>query len=249
MAFQRPLLISSVKDLKLNYDNDGVQAFFADLLKELDKRPVGGLLIKQFTDGVAGLYSSQLQTDCITLNSDAAFYNPKTKYLTLTTEGVLTLLHEGSHFMHLAVDNGKFVAPCYKECAPCSLETGIEKVDPKTKRQYRFMCEVEAGYRAVCAAIMYDTNLEYLVSGDNLRNLLAYKKQYDQWLTNISSIISQTDSHAIQNTLNELSLNICAKAMDGHKFLDAEDIDQFAVTPSAKELVAIHLLHDLVSNI
>ncbi len=249
MAFTRPLLISNVQGLKLNYDNDGVQAYFKDLLKELNKCIMGGLLIKQFTDGVAGLYSKELYTDCITLNANDAFYNEKTKYLTLTDNGALTLLHEGSHFMHFAKDKGKFSAPCYKNVAPGVLEF-VDRINPATNRQNRFMFEVEAGYRAICTAIMYDTGLEDKVAGDNLRNLLAYSHQHLEWLQYLGKMTSIDDvSFTIYNTVNELSLAICSNALEGHSFIEVEDINNFKVEPTARQKILIDMLGNICEEV
>jgi len=254
MAFKRPLLITSVKDLKLNVDNDGVQAFFKDLLDYLDKRPMGGLLIRQFDkdDGVGGLYSKELQTDCITLNANDAFYNEKTHFLTLTEDGVLTLIHEGSHFMHLCIDKGKFSSPCYKDCDAFDIVNNanlLDSLNPTTGRTNRYMLEFEAGYRAICAAIMYDTNLEYKVAGDNFRNLMFSSGHYPQEFDALSQLLSFDNlNYALYNTIHNVSLSICAKAAENHKFSDFEDIAKFELKLTPKQQLIIMMLTQTVTE-
>lgn len=253
MAFRRPLIISNVKDLKLNYDNAGVQAFFKDLLKELNKRPMGALLIKQIDlDGLAGTYDSELQTDCITLNANDAFYNEKTHYLTVTDDGALTLIHEGSHFMHLCIDKGKYTNPLYKNCVPfdfANCANTIDAFNEKTQRTNRYMLEFEAGYRAVCAAIMYDTNLEDYVMGDNLRNLLTITGNTPPELQVLGELARQEDiNYALYNTINELSLSICKEATTDHAFTDFENAAEFKLEVTPKQKILVLMLSQLISE-
>ena len=205
MAFKRPVIISCVKDLKLNYDNPGVQAYFKDLLELLAKRPMGALLIKQEDpDGPDGTYSNQLDTDCITLNANDAFYNEKTKYLTLTENGVLTLLHEGSHFQHLCISKGKYISPAFRKCDPIDVKNvaACDALNSQTGKVNRYMIEFEAGYRAVCTAIMYDTNLEDKVIGDNLRNLLAITNSTPPEISMLTQLLLKPDiNYAFYNLI------------------------------------------------
>ena len=250
MAFNRPLMISGVKDLKLNYDNEGVQAFWKDILKALDKRPMGAILIRQIAEDTAGLYDQELNTDCITFNANQAFYNEKSKYLTLTEDGALTLLHEGSHFMHLGVDEGRYIAPCYKGCANARLDNTIENFNDKTQRKNRYMLEFEAGYRAVCAAIMYDTNMETRVMGDNLRNLLCYANDSQPWMQMLGKLLHIPDvSFTIYNTVQDTMLSICEHAMDGHSFMDVEDINSFKIDLTPKQTMLISMLVKLCKDV
>lgn len=250
MAFHRPLMISNVKDLKLNYDNAGIQAFWKDLLKELNKRPMGAVLIQQIAENTAGFYDQELNTDCITLNANQAFYNEKTHYLTLTEDGALTLLHEGSHFMHLGVDKGRYTAPCYAGCANAMLNSSINDYNSKTKRSNRYMIEFEAGYRAVCAAIMYDTNMEMRVMGDNLRNLLCVTDRIPEWMTAIHKELHAPNlSFTLYNTFEDVILSICEHACDNHSFLDIEDIENFEFNLTPKQYMMLNLLVQLKSDI
>lgn len=250
MAFHRPLMISNVRDLKLNYDNDGIQAYWKDLLKELDKRPMGAILIQTIDECTAGTYNQELGTDCITLNSNQAFYNEKSRYLTLTEDGALTLLHEGSHFMHLGVDNGRYTAPCYKGCANAILGPGIDSKNSKTGRINRYMLEFEAGYRAVIAAIMYDTNMETRVMGDNLRNLLCVADVVPDWMKALSSLLSKKDiNFALYNTIGDVELSICEHACENHSFTEIEDIANFKVDLTPKQFMMVNMLVKLYSDI
>lgn len=254
MAFHRPLLISSVKNLKLNYDNDGVQAFFKDLIQYLDKQPMGGLLIKQFDkdDSTAGLYSSELQTDCITLNANDAFYNEKTQYLTLTEDGVLTLIHEGSHFLHLCIDKGKFSFPGYKQYDAFDIinnATALDRMNPASGRTNRYMLEFEAGYRAICTAIMYDTNLEDKVMGDNFRNLMLIGGNAPEEFGVLGQLIQQDNlNYALYNTIQNVSLTICTKFVQDHKYSEFEDIAKVEMQLTPKQKVMILLLSKTIDE-
>lgn len=252
MAFRRPLIISCVKDLKLNYDNAGVQAYFKDLLEMLAKQPMGALLIKQEdSDGPDGTYSNKLDTDCITLNANDAFYNEKTKYLTLTDNGVLTLLHEGSHFYHLRVDKGKYTAPCFKHCAPMAVDAYelYDTLNAQTGKVNRYMMEFEAGYRAICTAIMYDTNLEEAVMGDNMRNLLCITHSMPKELSMLSSLMSTPDiNYVFYNLISNITLTCCVEASKDHAFTEFKDIEQFEFKLTPKQKVLISLVYDLTKS-
>ena len=252
MAFRRPLIISCVRDLKLNYDNPGVQAYFKDLLKMLDKQPMGALLIRQEDpDGPDGTYSNQLDTDCITLNANDAFYNEKTKYLTLTKNGVLTLLHEGSHFQHLCVDKGKYTCPCFKKCDPMDVKNcaAYDTLNPQTGKVNRYMMEFEAGYRAICAAIMYDTNLEDEVVGDNLRNLLCVVHNVPEELTALSELMTKPDiNYALYNTISNTTLAFCVEASKDHAFTDFVDAEKFVFPLTPKQKMLARMLVQTVNE-
>lgn len=252
MAFRRPLIISCVKDLKLNYDNPGVQAYFKDLLELLAKQPMGALLIKQEDpDGPDGTYSNQLDTDCITLNANDAFYNEKTKYLTLTENGVLTLLHEGSHFQHLCIDKGKYISPAFKQCDPMDVKNGAtyDALNPQSGRVNRYMMEFEAGYRAVCSAIMYDTNLEDKVIGDNLRNLLAITNSTPAEITALTDLLSNQDiNYAFYNLIGDVSLSLCVEAAKDHAFNDFKNVEEFKFELTPKQKVLIMLVYNLIND-
>ena len=252
MAFRRPLIISCVKDLKLNYDNPGVQAYFKDLLELLAKQPMGALLIKQEDpDGPDGTYSNQLDTDCITLNANDAFYNEKTKYLTLTENGVLTLLHEGSHFQHLCIDKGKYISPAFKQCDPMDVKNGAayDMLNPQSGRVNRYMMEFEAGYRAVCSAIMYDTNLEDKVIGDNLRNLLAITNTTPAEITALTDLMSNQDiNYAFYNLIGDVSLSLCVEAAKDHAFNDFKNVEEFKFELTPKQKVLIMLVYNLIND-
>lgn len=252
MAFRRPLIISCVKDLKLNYDNPGVQAYFKDLLELLAKQPMGALLIKQEDpDGPDGTYSNQLDTDCITLNANDAFYNEKTKYLTLTENGVLTLLHEGSHFQHLCIDKGKYISPAFKQCDPMDVKNGAayDMLNPQTGKVNRYMMEFEAGYRAVCSAIMYDTDLEDKVIGDNLRNLLAITNTTPAEITALTDLMSNQDiNYAFYNLIGDVSLSLCVEAAKDHAFNDFKNVEEFKFELTPKQKVLIMLVYNLIND-
>lgn len=252
MAFRRPLIISCVKDLKLNYDNPGVQAYFKDLLELLAKQPMGALLIKQEDpDGPDGTYSNQLDTDCITLNANDAFYNEKTKYLTLTENGVLTLLHEGSHFQHLCIDKGKYISPAFKQCDPMDVKNGAayDMLNPQSGRVNRYMMEFEAGYRAVCSAIMYDTDLEDKVIGDNLRNLLAITNTTPAEITALTDLMSNQDiNYAFYNLIGDVSLSLCVEAAKDHAFNDFKNVEEFKFELTPKQKVLIMLVYNLIND-
>ena len=252
MAFRRPVIISCVKDLKLNYDNPGVQAYFKDLLELLAKQPMGALLIRQEDpDGPDGTYSNQLDTDCITLNANDAFYNEKTKYLTLTENGVLTLLHEGSHFQHLCIDKGKYISPAFKQCDPMDVKNGAayDMLNPQTGKVNRYMMEFEAGYRAVCSAIMYDTNLEDKVIGDNLRNLLAITNTTPAEITALTDLMSNQDiNYAFYNLIGDVSLSLCVEAAKDHAFNDFKNVEEFKFELTPKQKVLIMLVYNLIND-
>lgn len=252
MAFRRPVIISCVKDLKLNYDNPGVQAYFKDLLELLAKQPMGALLIRQEDpDGPVGTYSNQLDTDCITLNANDAFYNEKTKYLTLTENGVLTLLHEGSHFQHLRISKGKYISPAFRKCDPMDVKNAAayDALNPQSGKVNRYMMEFEAGYRAVCSAIMYDTNLEDKVIGDNLRNLLAITNSTPPEITALTNLMSQQDiNYAFYNLIGDVSLSLCVEASKDHAFNDFKDVEEFKFELTPKQKVLIMLVYNLIND-
>lgn len=252
MAFRRPIIISCVKDLKLNYDNPGVQAYFKDLLELLAKRPMGALLIRQEDpDGPDGTYSNQLDTDCITLNANDAFYNEKTKYLTLTENGVLTLLHEGSHFQHLCISKGKYISPAFRKCDPMDVKNvaAYDALNSQTGKVNRYMIEFEAGYRAVCTAIMYDTNLEDKVIGDNLRNLLAITNSTPPEINMLTQLLSKPDiNYAFYNLIGDVTLSLCAEASKDHAFNDFADVEKFKFELTPKQKVLIMLVYKLIND-
>lgn len=252
MAFRRPVIISCVKDLKLNYDNPGVQAYFRDLLELLAKQPMGALLIRQEdTDGPDGAYSNELDTDCITLNANDAFYNEKTKYLTLTENGVLTLLHEGSHFQHLCISKGKYISPAFSKCDPFDVKNyaAYDALNPQSGKVNRYMAEFEAGYRAVCSAIMYDTNLEDKVIGDNLRNLLCITHNIPYELSMLTELMTKPDiNYAFYNLIGDVSLSLCVEASKDHAFNDFADVEKFKFELTPKQKVLITLVYNLIND-
>ena len=252
MAFRRPIIISCIKDLKLNYDNPGVQAYFKDLLEMLAKQPMGALLIcQEDPDGPDGTYSNQLDTDCITLNANDAFYNEKTKYLTLTENGVLTLLHEGSHFQHLCIEKGKYISPAFKQCDPIDVKNyaAYDALNPQSGKVNRYMMEFEAGYRAVCSAIMYDTNLEDKVIGDNLRNLLAITHSTPPELNTLTNLMLKPDiNYAFYNLIGDVSLSLCVEASKEHAFNDFKNVEEFKFQLTPKQKVLIMLVYNLIDD-
>ena len=254
MAFRRPIIISCVKDLKLNYDNPGVQAYFKDLLELLAKQPMGALLIRQEDpDGPDGTYSNQLGTDCITLNANDAFYNEKTKYLTLTENGVLALLHEGSHFQHLCISKGKYISPAFSKCDPIDVKNvaAYDALNSQTGKVNRYMIEFEAGYRAVCTAIMYDMNLEDKVIGDNLRNLLAITitNSVPSEITALSQLMTKPDiNYAFYNLIGDVTLSLYVEAAKDHAFNDFADVEKFKFELTPKQKVLIMLVYNLIND-
>lgn len=225
--FERPLLISNVKDLKLDYNNAGVQDYWKDILQELEERPTGGILLKSIDDAVAGTYSNQYSIDCITFNKKHVKYDNMRHVLKLSELGVQTLLHEGAHFLHIGVAHGKYIAPCYKNCKPFDMNDTIDQLNAETGRTNRYMCEFEAGYRAVVSAVTYDTGLEERVAADNLRNLLNYAKKRQNWLDKLIKAIDNNEK--LTETCEQFILDVCLDYMKDKKFIDIEDINSVKI--------------------
>lgn len=226
--FERPLLISNVHDLKLDYDNEGVQSYWHDLLQELEERPTGGVLIKDIQAGVGGTYTNQYSIDCVTFNKKHTEYDEKNHVLKLDDTGLQTLIHEGAHFLHIGVAEGQYSAPCYKNCKPFKMDQRIDCLDKETGRTNRYMCEFEAGYRAVVSAIMYDMGIEDVVAACNLRNLLNYAKERQDWLKEIYDKYNENDKQLSDN-IDRFVNGVCLDYMKDEKFIDVEDIDSVKI--------------------
>lgn len=222
--FERPLLISNVRDLKLDYNNAGVQAYWQDILQELEERPTGGVLISDIQEGVGGTYTNQYSIDCVTFNKKYTDYDKKHHVLKLQELGLQTLIHEGAHFLHIGVAEGEYSAPCYKNCEPFKMDQRIDCLNKETGRTNRYMCEFEAGYRAVVSAVLYDMGIENLVAAGNFRNLLNYAKETPDWL---KELYSKYDTHnkTLADKIDKFVDNVCLDYMNGKKFIDIEDID------------------------
>lgn len=226
--FKRPLLISDIHDLKLDYDNDGVQAYWQDLLQELENRPTGGVLISDIREGVGGTYTNKYSIDCVTFNKKYTEYDEKNHILKLQDLGLQTLIHEGAHFLHIGVAEGKYSAPCYKDCKPFKMDRSIDCQNKETGRTNRYMCEFEAGYRAVVSAVMYDMGIEDLVIACNLRNLLNYAKECQSWLKELYDKRDETDK-LLTDKIDKFVDAVCLDYMKDKKFVDIEDIDSVKI--------------------
>jgi len=225
--FERPLLISNVQDLKLDYDNAGVQAYWQDLLQELEKRPVGGVLIKDIHAGIGGTYTNQYSIDCVTFNKKHTEYDQKKHVLKIDDVGLQTLIHEGAHFFHIGVAEGKYSAPCYKNCEPFQMDHQIDSLNKETGRTNRYMCEFEAGYRAVVSAVMYDMGIEDIVVVGNLINLLGYAKERQDWLKELYNKRDENDK--LSDKIDKFIDKVCLEYMKDKKFTDIEDIDSVKI--------------------
>lgn len=226
--FERSLLISNVQDLKLDYDNSGVQVYWKDLLQELEERPTGGVLISDIREGVGGTYTNQYSIDCVTFNKKYTEYDEKNHVLKLQDMGLQTLIHEGAHFLHIGVAEGKYSAPCYKDCKPFKMDMTIDSKNKETGRTNRYMCEFEAGYRAVVSAVMYDMGIEDIVAACNLRNLLNYAKERQDWLKEIYDKYDESDK-ALSDKIDKFVNGVCLVYMKDKKFTDIEDIDSVKI--------------------
>lgn len=226
--FERPLLISNVQDLKLDYDNSGVQAYWKDLLQELEERPTGGVLINDIDAGVGGTYTNQYSIDCVTFNKKHTVYDQKNHVLKLDDVGLQTLIHEGAHFFHIGVAKGKYSAPCYKNCEPFSMDMSIDNLNKETGKTNRYMCEFEAGYRAVVSAVIYDMEIEDLVAACNLKNLLTYVKERQDWLTELYDAYVESDKTR-SDKIDKFVDCVCLDYMKDKKFIDIEDIDSVKI--------------------
>lgn len=226
--FERPLLISNIHDLKLDYDNEGVQAYWHDLLQELEERPTGGVLLSEIQDGVGGTYTNQYSIDCVTFNKKYTEYDEKRHALKLQDLGLQTMIHEGAHFLHIGVAEGKYSAPCYKNCKPFKMDQQIDCLNKETGRTNRYMCEFEAGYRAVVSAVLYDMGIEDIVAACNLRNLLNYAKERQEWLKEIYDKYDESNK-VLADEIDKFVNNVCLDYMKDKKFTDIEDIDSVKI--------------------
>jgi len=227
--FERPLLISNVQDLKLDYDNSGVQAYWKDLLQELEERPTGGVLINDIDASVGGTYTNQYSIDCVTLNKKHAVYDQKNHVLKLDDVGLQTLIHEGAHFFHIGVAKGEYSAPCYKNCEPFNMDMmSIDNLNKETGKTNRYMCEFEAGYRAVISAVIYDMEIEDLVAACNLKNLLNYVKERQDWLTELYDAYVESNKTR-SDKIDKFVDCVCLDYMKDKKFTDIEDIDSVKI--------------------
>ena len=111
------------------------------------------------------------------------------------------------------------------------------------------MIEFEAGYRAVCTAIMYDTNLEDKVIGDNFRNLLAITNSVPSEITALSQLMTKPDiNYAFYNLIGDVTLSLCTEAAKDHAFNDFADVEKFKFELTPKQKVLIMLVYNLIND-
>ena len=124
-----------------------------------------------------------------------------------------------------------------------------DALNPQSGKINRYMMEFEAGYRAVCSAIMYDTNLEDKVIGDNLRNLLAITHCTPPEISMLTELMTKPDiNYAFYNLIGDVSLSLCVEAAKDHAFNDFKDVEEFKFELTPKQKVLIMLVYNLIND-
>ena len=124
-----------------------------------------------------------------------------------------------------------------------------DALNSQTGKVNRYMIEFEAGYRAVCTAIMYDMNLEDKVIGDNFRNLLAITNSVPSEITALSQLMTKPDiNYAFYNLIGDVTLSLCTEASKDHAFNDFADVEKFKFKLTPKQKVLIVLVYNLIND-
>lgn len=231
-------LITNLKELKVETNFPGFADFFYDAIADLDKCVFGCLIIDdKMSEYEGGTFSNSMAVDCITMPLREVTYNAETNTISFSEEGMLTFIHEASHFRHLTVDHGKYMCPMYNNRAPACID--MLKNDKDGSLRYSY--EYEAGYRCAVAEVMYDIFGNALIAADNLRNLICYRKSAYPWYKEQSKYLQ--DGH--KDKLSELSLfvrNVCERFMTDKKFSDIIQIDDVDIELTDNERTRLQSL-------
>lgn len=256
----RSLSIPNLRTLKLSTDDAGLAEFFEHVMQLLDERPFGALLIDfNMAKNQGGAFSYQEEVDSITFPKRDAHYDKITHTLVLSEEGILTFVHEASHFLHLVIDKGVWIAPANSGIKPIVYNEG------NISDELRYACEFEAGYRAVCSAMMYDMKIIDKIVGDNLRNLLTYRtaEQYE-WLHAANGIAAKASgaldndspfgsdeavSPILEHMADDFTLNVCTRYMLDKRFSDIHDINAVNIELTPFEKLSLHFLAYQITKI
>ena len=214
-------LISDLKSLKLDSDNAGFTEFFNDAIADLDACVFGSLIVSdELSVAQCGAYCDVEAVDCIEMSARDASYDAENHMLSLSTEGMLTFIHEIGHFRHICVDKGKYTCPLLADRVPARTEMLANDRDGS----FRYSCEFEAGYRCVVADIMYGIFDKPTIAADNLRNLLCYRKQPYPWYLEQSKYLQQGHRDEVL-ILADFVLKVCERHMENNRFTELFKID------------------------
>lgn len=231
-------LITNLKELKVETNFPGFADFFYDVIADLAECVFGSLIIDdKMSECEGGTFSNSMAVDCITMPLRDVAYNAETNTISFSEEGMLTFVHEASHFRHLTVDHGTYMCPMYNNRAPAS----IAMLKNDKDGSFRYACEYEAGYRCAVAEVMYDIFGNTLLVADNLRNLICYRKSAYPWYKEQADYLQ--DGH--KDKLSELSafvLNVCERFMNDKKFSDIIQIDNVDIELTDNERIRLQSL-------
>lgn len=159
---------SDFTKLKLNAENKGMIDFWNKIMIALEAEKYAALKIGMgFRESVKGVFHNLKYIN--TINLDSSWTEENGVFSFKGDEDFAYFVHEASHFLHLCVDEGKYICPLF-ESEDVDESKFSDKELYKTRKN-----EYEAGWRSVLYDLYYDIfKNKRIILDVNLRNLINY---------------------------------------------------------------------------
>lgn len=196
---------------KLVSTNSGQCQFFTHVMEKLDEQQFGVFVIGKKVEGAGGYFTEKNLVTRIVLPEGTATYDEVNNTISFPSDKNFAIfVHEASHFLHMVVDKGHYMAKPLR---------GMEDISINSKdfldMKYRKYIEYEAGWRSLVYNQRYNMDIADVILKVNLTNMSNYLSESEDYQTYIKK-----PSEDIFNKKMEFFKNTKAKQEDVVKWTE-----------------------------
>ena len=166
---------------KLVSTNSGQCQFFTHVMEKLDEQQFGVFVIGKKLEGAGGYFTEKNLVTRIVLPEGTATYDEVNNTISFPSDKEFAIfVHEASHFLHMIVDKGHYMAKPLR---------GMEDISINSKdfldMKYRKYIEYEAGWRSLVYNQRYNMDIGEAILKVNLTNMSNYLSESEDYQTYI----------------------------------------------------------------